>query len=329
MSQVATIKLMTEADAWNFLETTLKGKIPIEADLFQLSIGNWPVLHLKLEGEKFHSSITSKMMTAFLDLQKNIYRTYAKMQYDLGNGRLLTNDEKAALELVVEVNPGSSEYFAKFEELGKKLVEGAIHKMEGRHFVILGVVGLLCWSSTTVINGYIASQVDAKKSEVQLALSKEESRRLEIMKEAGRQVPYVNVSREMSEEVINKMFKGAVSANSISIGGHKYTKQQVVEIVRPERTISNETRLDGTYRILKVDSSKADFFKVELQGENGKRFWAVLQDATVTKERNKELLQEAEWSKSPIDLMINGREVKGEISSAAILDVKARYAANN
>jgi len=304
---------------------SLVGKIPVDADIFKLKVGSWPELHLVVEGNKYQSSVNTKMMMAFIDLQKNIYRTYAKMQYNIANGRLLSNDDKAALELMIEVHKGSSEYKAKLEELCNKIVEGAINKMDGKHFVILGITGILAWSSNSIINGYIASLIEQKKIETQLHLSKEETKRLELMKEASKQVPYVSTNLAMTEEVINKMFKGAATAKSITIGGHTFNKEQVGELIRPERSTSNEVRLDGEYRILKVDSSKADFFKVELQDDKGKRFWAVLQDATVTKERNKEYLQEAEWSKKPINLVINGKEVKGEVSTAFIIDVKDRY----
>jgi hypothetical protein len=322
MSRNDTIEIMTEADAWLLLENALVDRMPIDTDFYRVKIGSWPVLRLKLEGYKFQSSVNTKMMQAFVELQKNIYRTYAKMQYDMGNGRLLNNDDKAALELMIEVYGGSSDLRASFEDLGKKLLQGAINKMEGKHFLILGVSGLLMWTCNTVITGYIQSQIEQKKIETQVILSKEETRRLEIMKEASIQVPYVGAGLSMNDEVINKILKGSLTAKEITIGGHTFNRKQVGELIRAERSPSSEIRLDGEYRILKVDSSKASFFRVELQDKSYKRFWAVLQDATVTKEKNKELLQEAEWNKKPIRLVINAKEAKGEISSATIIDVK-------
>jgi hypothetical protein len=146
------------------------------------------------------------------------------------------------------------------------------------------------------------------------------------MKEATTAVPYVGINHQMSEEVINMILKGSRQADSITIGGHTLDKKQVGQLIRSERAIASEVRLDGQYRILKVDSSKASSFKVELQDmKTLHSFWAILQDATVTKEKNKELLQEAEWNKQPINLAINAHEVKGDITSAVILDVKDRY----
>jgi hypothetical protein len=321
MNNIGTLEILTESAAWLLLENALTGEIPIDADTFRLRIGPWPILHLKVEGEKFHSSISPKMMLAFLDLQTNIYRTYAKMQYDIANGRLLSNEDKTALELMIGVNEGSSEFKAQLIEIGKKLVGGAIDKMEGKHYVILGVAAMLAWTSNSMVTGYIVNQTENKKIESQVALSHEETRRLELMKEASRQVPYVGINTAMNEEVINKILKGAATANSITIGGHTYNQRQVSELIRAERSTSIEVRLDGEYRIMKVDSSRVDFFKVELQDNTGRRFWAVLQDYTVTKERNKEFLQEAEWNKTPINLVVNGTEVKGEITTAFIIDV--------
>ncbi len=325
MDKISTIDILSESDAWNFLEKTLLDKMPVDTDRFRLNIGTWPIIHLKLEGDKFRSSLNTKLMIAFIELQKNVYRTYTKMQYNVANGRLLSNEEKAALELIIEVSHGSSDIKATLSELAKKFFDGAIDKMDGKHFVILGVAGLIAWTSHSVINTYITSQTEHKKIESQIVLSKEETKRLEIMKEASRQVPYVAVNNALNDEVINKMLKSSLYADSITIGGHTFNREQVGQLVRPERSTSKEVRLDGEYRILKVDSSKINFFKVELQNIHGKRFWAELQDATVTKETNKELLQAAEWNKTPINLVINGTEVKGEISSASIIDVKERY----
>jgi hypothetical protein len=326
MNEVSVIDVFTEDDAWLLLENAIIDNIPTEAEFFKLNIGSWPVLHFKVEGNRFHSSVNTKMMAAFIDLQNNIYRIYGKMQYNLASGRILTNEDKSALEMMVELSPGSSEIKINFELLAQKLIEGAVNKMEGRHFVILGIAGFLCWSSSSIINGYIFSQTEQKKIEAQISLTKEETRRLEIMREAAGVVPYVGINKMMSEDVFNKILKGSLQADSITIGGHTFNKKQVEQLIRSERSISNEVRLDGEYRILKVDSSKVSSFKVELQDTKTlKSFGAILQDATVTKEKNRELLQEAEWNKQPINLAINAREVKGDITSAVILDVKDRY----
>lgn len=321
---VAEVLIENEAAAWSVLENALKGELPFDHDIFQLSFGDWPAISLKIDGPNFHSSITPRLMDAFLTLQKNIYRTYAKLQYNQASGRLLTMHDKTALELVVEVHPGSSEYLARFQEIGQKLVEGAINKMEAKHFVILGVAAILCWTSDSMWKANLAARSEQIQGETKIALLREETRRMEIMQEVTMQAPYVAVAKAETDEIINKVLKSAVTARTISLGGQQLTGKQVQELIKPERTPSREVRLDGEYRILKVDSSNPDFFKVELSGDNGRKFWAILQDATVTKEKNKELLQEAEWSKKPINLMINGREVRGEVSTASILDVKER-----
>lgn len=322
---IAQLTIENEATAWNVLEETLRGTIPIDADVFKVKISSWPEIRLKVCGPQFHSSITPKLMEAFLALQKNIYRTYAKLHYNQANGRIVTLEDRSALELVVEVHPGSSEIAAQLGNIGQKLLEGAINKMGAKDFLILGLAGIVTWGGVSAWNGYLATQAGMKDGDVKIALSKEESHRMEIMQEATRQVPYVAVAKAESEEVFNKVLKGSVSAHNVYIGGQQLTGKQVQELIRPERTPSQEVRLDGEYRILKVDSSNPDFFKVELSDGINKKFWAVLQDATVTKEKNKRLLQDAEWNKTPINLMINGREVRGEISSAFILDVKERF----
>jgi hypothetical protein len=62
--------LFEEADAWRLLEDAVGGLLPKE--LFKVEMGDWPELSIRLEGAKFDSSLTTKMMDALIDLQKNI-----------------------------------------------------------------------------------------------------------------------------------------------------------------------------------------------------------------------------------------------------------------
>ena len=88
-------------------------------------------------------------------------------------------------------------------------------------------------------------------------------------------------------------------------------------------------QLDGDYKIIKVDSSDIDHFKVTLMDKKGTTFNAVLQNGTVSKSRNMTRLQEAEWNRSYINLEINGRAVRGDVTTATIMGIKDETIASN
>lgn len=327
MTAVAKLPVFNENDAWDLLQTALAGKLP--DDTFEIDMGDWAEIHFHFKGPALNSTLTTSMMEAFIELQNNIYRVYAKLHHDSGTTRTLTADEKLALNILVQVSPGSTQTTAILKDAVKKLVQGAVNKMEAKHYVIIAMTGILAFTSNSMWKNYLSVQSEEKKADLHVALSKEESHRLEIFSNAIKQVPHVASIKSDADEFRNKVLKSSKSADAITVAGQEVTKDQARLLARSTRTQAIEVRLDGQYKIQKVDSSKVDFFRVELLGTDGKAFWAVLQDITIAKEKNKELLQEAEWSKKPINLMINGTTVRGEITAANIIDVKERFSPPN
>ncbi len=322
MTAVTTLPVFNEEDAWSLLQAALAGKLP--DDTFEIDMGDWADIHFHFKGPALNSTLTTSMMEAFIELQNNIYRVYAKLHHDSGTARTLTADEKHALNILIQVSPGSTQTKAILKDVVKKLVQGAVNKMQARHYVIIAMSGILALTSRSMWKDYLSVQSEAKKADLHIALSKEESRKLEIFSDAMKQVPHVASIKSDADEFRNKVLKTSKSADNIVIAGQEISKDQAKLLVRSTRSSAAEVQLNGEYRILKVDSSRSEF-RVELLGADGKPFWADLQDITIAKERNKELIQAAEWNKKPIYLLVNGTAVRGEITTAKIIDVKERF----
>lgn len=323
MESSLQLNLLTENDAWDLLSRLLSGEIPDK--ILDVEIGEWAEIHLKFKGEKYSSTITPSMMEAFLDLQKNIHRLYAKLKYNDSRSNILTDDEKRSVDILVKVSEGSTDAKIDLKEVLKQLVEGAINKMEAKHYMVLALIAGLTYATPSMWKSYLQQQNDLKNADVKVHLSKEETRRLEIVAQATSQVPHTATVILDADEFRNKVLKSAKAADSMEVAGQEITKDQATKLVRASRSSSKDVRLDGEYRIVKVDSSNADHFKVFLVGLDGKGFPAVLDDQTITKAQNRKLLQEAEWDKKTINLMINGTTVRGEVTSARIIDVKERF----
>lgn len=323
MEVVTTINIFEESDAWKLLEDAVTGVLP--SGSLCINIGDWPEFSIRLEGSKFNSSLTTKMMETLIDLQKNIYHSYAKLHYDDASKRL-TDEEKQKLELIIQVLPGSTDLKAKLNEIANTFVQGAINKMDAKHFVIISTVAILSYAGTTMFKSYVNVQGEAKNIEAKIALSKEETRRMEVLRDAIKDVSHVSSMKADAEEFYNKVLKSSASADKLHVAGQTISKNQINQLTRGSRSTAQEVCLNGTYRILKVDSSKPGVFKVELADDLGKRFPAVLDESVlITKEQNRKLLQDAEWQKKPIALMVDGTELRGEITTAKILDVVERY----
>jgi hypothetical protein len=320
MSSITRIPVQNEAAAWRLLDDAIKGKLPKEA--FQLDIGDWTNLNMKFVGYQFDSSLTPTMMEAFIELQKSIYRLFGKLYYNNYQSRIITDEQRKALEIIIKVSPGSSDLTAILNDAVQKLTSGAINKLEAKHWVIILLSGILGITSTVMWKDYLKTQGEIKNADVHVNLSREETKRLDIVTAAMKEVPHATAVRSDSNEFKNSVLKSAKSADNIQIAEQTLNKTQVSKMVKNTRTQSIEARLDGKYKIIKVDSSDIDKFTVVLQNRRGDYFPAVLQNDTVSRSRNMERLQEAEWNRNYINLEVNGRKVRGEVTKATILGIK-------
>lgn len=316
-----TIKITSEADAWKLLEQTLKEGIP--DGLFEIVFDEWPVLEFKLQGEKFNSSLTVKVMEGFIDLQKNLNRTYAQIRYNKPSSRILTDVEREELEIVVRVDKGSSLFQVDLQGAAETIFKGAVAQMNGPEIVVAILGGALIWGGVTVAKAYFEHVRQKKQIDTTSFLSEQETKRMQIFADAMQKHQSLIPPYQRAEETFNKILKGASEADYFEIGGQVIPQDVVQGLVQQTRTRSEEVQLNGIYRIQKVDSSKPEGFLIGVRSEeSGLTFTAKLEDKWVhRRDANLTLLQQAEWGKEPVYLRINGKELHGQISQAIILDV--------
>ncbi|MNN91402.1 hypothetical protein D3C81_2095150 [compost metagenome] len=83
-------------------------------------------------------------------------------------------------------------------------------------------------------------------------------------------------------------------------------------------------RLDGFYRIVRVDSSNPDEFKVKVRKHRTTdEFEATVEDTSLNEEK-KEVLQYAEWERTTVFLNINAKVLDGAIKQAIVVGVERR-----
>ncbi|MFY3305576.1 hypothetical protein ACOTEY_25950 [Achromobacter xylosoxidans] len=89
-----------------------KGALDVLSDLnnrpgeltFQIKFEGWPVLTTNLKGNKFDSSITSRVMTGYLALQQELNRSYTIVKFGEERQPNLSREERDELELEVHVS---------------------------------------------------------------------------------------------------------------------------------------------------------------------------------------------------------------------------------
>lgn len=326
-----SIKIRNEDDAFRAIQEFLngaqfKGGIELEG---------WPKLKVRLVGDKFESSITPSVMKSFIELQNVVYKSYAIAQYDTEDTRRLSKEERDELEIEVKVEEGSSIFEVDFQEVLIKFAEKAGETMPPEMMVVT-ILGLgVLWAGKTSYTAYLNYRKDVREAEAKTeeqrdslstieALSKQETARLEVLNRLLIAQPRLeNVSRQVYD-ARNEMLKGFATADEATVSGVTVSGDVAQELVTNARRKAAEKRLDGFYRIVRVDSSNPDEFKVKVRKHRStEEFEAVVEDTSLDEEK-KDVLQYAEWERTTVFLSINAKILDGAIKQAIVVGVERR-----
>lgn len=315
------LKIGNEEDAWHVLQEALEDRL--SPNLAEIHFVGWPAFQVKLKGEEFHSSLTPRIMEAFIQLQRDIYRTYAQNYLGRPTAAALTNEEKNALDFFVQVGPGSTDLKALFAKALDKMAAGMVKKMEAKHWTIVLVSVAVMWGSNSCLNAYLQDQKDQRQIQAQQFAQELDFKRNALLVQALDMRPELRETREDMRDFYNSILKVSTRADSVEMGGHTIPRNLAKDMVRKPRERSQEVQLNGVCRILKVDSSNPQGFFVEIRLEDGRTCTAELQEGFIAqRERNLAVIRDAEWQKKPVFLTINGHELRGDITKAVILDAK-------
>lgn len=318
--QIQEMELASEEQAWLLLEGLL-GDAEIEKNAI-LVFKDWPVLEMHFEGRDFDASIPTRLMPAILDVQKELYRTYAFIAYGEANIRRLTDHEKAGLELVVKVGEGSTDLKAKAEEIFNRLVQGAITKMEARHYMVLLISAGLMYSANVMWKDWLNHQAEIKDQDTRIELSELETRRLKLIVDATQKNGPAMDFQESFNEARNRIFRSMRDTDKMSSGSFEVDGKVARELSHKPRQHSREMRIDGEFRVLAVDASDLDGFRIKVRREaDGLEFYALIPDSHLTM-KQEFTIQNAEWRKRPVKLVINARELRGNVTAATVMSAE-------
>lgn len=322
--------IRSEDDAYELLKRISEDGVDLQG--VQLKFDGWPKLQVHLVGEKYHQTITPTMMKGFIELQGAIYRSYALSKYGTPNIRHLTKEERDDLEVEVKVSDGSSNFEINLQDLFIKLIEMVGGKMEPIHIVTLVLGTGVMYFGTSALKSYLDHRKEVRekelKKEEQIAQiealkfsSEQETERAKIMASLVNKTPHLENVEKSAHDVQTALVKAIATADSGELSGVELNNDVARELTTNARRKSEEVRLDGRFNIVRVDSSDPDEFKVKIRDtRTGDILDATVQDESLN-QTNKPILQEAEWSRKPVDLKINARVLRGEIRSAVVLEV--------
>ncbi|MGD1825359.1 hypothetical protein A203_08615 [Chromobacterium violaceum] len=279
----------------------------------------WPKITVDLTGEAFNSSITPRVMDSFLELQKNINRSFSYLIYDDTNANRLTDSDRREFEIVVKVSQGSSKFEIDFQEILEKFVSRVGDKVEGKHLVVIALFIALAYSGTTMYSAYLEEASKKNQSDITVEMSKQETERLKIISTIVNERPELKIVHEYAKDSHHSILKGASQANEAKILGVKMTGSDATTLTKSKRERSVEVRLDGEYRIKMVDTSNREQIKVKVQNQQ-REFIAIFEDDSLNA-KEIALLKDKLISRETVLLQINATELRGHISQAEIVGI--------
>lgn len=308
------IIIRSEQDAYEVLRRARDGEIgPYNTIVFD----GWPSLSLYLKGEKFDQSITPTVMQGLLEFQKSLYQAYAAAKYDYP-GKRLSEREKKDLEIKVEVNDGSSDLEINFQELAAKLIEHMAGKMESTHILISVVTIAVLYFGTSAYRSFLENRKETRIKEIadetqKMTLSalkytsEQETARAKIMADLVKRDSTVDNISRLAYDAHAEVVKSMAAGDTAKLEGIPLTPDVVDTLTQNARRQSKDIRLDGIYRLIKLDWSDPLKFKARVYNvKTGLSLNAEVQDDSLTG-KYKEALREAEWNRSPVKLIINAK----------------------
>lgn len=322
----------SEDDAYQLLQACYENRVVVEDD-FELRFEGWPILEIRVKGKKFDSTITPTLMKGFLEFQKAIYRSYTLTKYNSVNINRLTKGEREELEIRVRVTEGSSGLEVNFQDALEAFMTAAAHGLSGTQIIIVVLGVAVLYFGSSAFKAYLEHRRLTRERELrsqerkdligaQTFASQEETKRLEMVTSLAEDNHKLQNILTYSHDAQTEIVKSLRGADDVDLQGIELSGDVAGELVKNARRKAHEIRLDGTYRILAVDSTKEEGFAVKISNVDHKEtFNAVVQDKTLD-DNYKQTIQDAEWSKRPVDLTINAREVGGEVRRAVIIKAK-------
>lgn len=319
-----------EEDAWALLGAAISGEE--HPDARRLEFKGWPIWSLDAKGRDWYSTVPTRIMPPLLDVQKDVNRAYANMQYGDSNLRKLRDEDRDALEVVVKVDKGSSIFTADLSDQLDKILQAAVGRMNGTE-ALIAVLGIgLLITAPVMYKAWLAQRLKEKELQSRTELgskniaeriqqSQEETRRLEIMRDAVTRQPALQAVKEDTQATTNKLLKATRPGDTMDVRGVPMTAEEAHEIAQPEREQAKDLELQGSFRIIGNRTDKGDGFHITVKRRSdGLQFGAdVLAELPWS---DQEAIQQAEWGKTPVDLVIEAEMLRDKIARAVVVSAK-------
>ena len=252
-------------------------------------------------------------------------RAYARFVHGSSNARSLTNEERQDIKFKAKVEKGSSLIKVDLGEFGTAITNALVGKMDSTQLMI-SVLGIaLIGGGTLAARAYLKYKSEDKKLDAEskklVALSVEETKRLEIVARALTVQPRLQHTQEDFDEARREILRSAGDAKTLALNGVELPNALARQIASTPRATSKDIQLNGSYVIQKIDWQQEGDVRLSLTSTDQQvTFTASLSQDSITT-FHREMLKTAEWDRKTIYMSINATELRGDITTARIVSV--------
>jgi len=197
-------------------------------------------ISIHFTGSAFNSSVPSRAMRAFLELQDAIYAIYSVYAY--GEKRRLSADIRNELEFDVIVKEGSSLFEVKLGKIEEAIAK-RIKAMTGKE--LAGVIAIIC---LTFLVATLGSKAIDHKAEIE-KLQELRSTLTDVQKNTADAMIEAMESQQSFYRITSSQ-----NFDSLEINGQTFTQEELREMVKIKRVRHPiETKMySGKYRITDI-----------------------------------------------------------------------------
>jgi hypothetical protein len=323
------VKISSEDEAWTLLAQSLNGLREETDEPVIFDFEHWLSLNIHLPETKLHASITPTMMEAFLELQRSIYRSFVIISAHTPDLRYLTSDQRESLEFRVRVEKGSSIYDVDLTAVIEKIGIEAVSKMDPNTLAIT-ILGLaLIIGGSWAFRAWLAAKTEQRRLEVE---GQERQAELEMLKLGIQQNTETTrilaeaISRQPLLADVDAIMEPARQQLVQSIGkdgggdvlGTRIEPKLAQELSGQKRQQSEEILVKGSFKVVRVDTTSPDGFRVTLAGGGlPQEVTASLLEYVVSTD-HREAIKQAEWEKCEVYIEMKAKRIRERIFEAVV-----------
>lgn len=328
MSSAAPTKITIndEESAFVYFEAALREDFASEN--VTLVFDKWPQVSICVEGKGYDSTITPDLAQALVDLQQAMNRAYARAIHHTTNARSLTAEERRDIQFKAKVEKGSSLIKVDLGEYAQSLATALAGKMTAQDIVITVLGVSLIGGGYLMHKQWLKHRSEDKKvdaeTKTRVALSQEETRRMEVFSRAMASRPQLEFAKEDFDDVRRELMRSVPDADKLTVQGVAVSAADARIIATSPRSESKDVQLNGHYVIQKIDWQHPEEVRLWLQSTDEKSltFVATLKGASDMPAEKKDKLQSAEWGRKRLHMGINATRLRGEVTTASIVSVE-------